>query len=41
MCAVYVISASEHTKIFMDKKPDKNIIPMVIMWTWSKYNVSP
>ena len=41
MCAVYVISASAHTNIFMDKKPDKNIIPMVSMWTWSKYNVSP
>ena len=41
MCAVNVIPASAHTKRFMDKKPDKNIIPMVSMWTWSNYHVSP
>ena len=37
----YVIPASAHTKRFMDKKLDKNIIPMVSMWTWSNYHVSP
>ena len=31
MCAVNVIPASVHTKRFMDKKLDKNIIPMVSM----------
>ena len=41
MCAVYVIPASAHTKRFMDKKLEKNIIPMVSMWTWSNYHVSP
>ena len=31
MCAVNVIPASGHTQRFMDKKLDKNIIPMVSM----------
>ena len=31
MCAVHVIPASGHTQRFMDKKLDKNIIPMVSM----------
>ena len=41
LCVLWMWYQLQRTQRFMDKKLDKNIIPMVSMWTWSNYHVSP